>query len=310
MPFSERDFEKGEPTRKDFLDPLYSVSPEATDLLSRMLEWNEACRVRIEDIRAHPLFRDVDWDAIEARKYQVRRHWAPPTAKIDRERRIDRNTLLHGDARRSCWFRVGLGPLDRSFNVPFQPVPVARPSAPTSPLRPKLPPIRIPPRAVRDAQRPQPGNVNTSAFVNQLSSQRISEEGENANATRAPVSPVPFSRARHAIDIRNNRLSSEHEAAAKYSVFEGCIEQVDELLLSTSAGMGHPAFAFRAQSIAPSPSPVNSAFLPVQVTPRMLLPPQMPTLDSDGTSLASSSGLITPASEQPRYVLSKNDRYF
>ncbi|KAL5501084.1 hypothetical protein ACEPAH_9471 [Sanghuangporus vaninii] len=305
----------------DFNLPLDSFDPEVTDLLYSMMEWDECRRIKIEDFQAHSLFHGIDWDTAERRLYDSNYNWAPPIATINQDCTIDKNVLLHGQGRRATWFRVGVTPFDRAFNTPFRPLEVNR-SSPTPPGR-DLFQLFKPFRArVRNFQPKHSSNgparaayqplnhkrVDTSTVINQENpSERELEEGEIVEETRASASPDPYAVRTSAIVIPNTRISRRHDAATKYSCFAVSIGQVDELLLSPCPGMGpRRAFAFRVHPL--SPSPPASVLVPTHATTsRLLTPPSIAALDSTGTSLASSSGPITPASENPSAAIWKDE---
>ncbi|KAL5480460.1 hypothetical protein ACEPAI_1730 [Sanghuangporus weigelae] len=311
----------------DFPAPLDSFEPEAADLMLSMMEWDECKRIKIEDFRAHPLFHGIDWDAAERRLYNPNANWAPAIATISQDRTIDKNVLLHGQGRRAAWFRTGVTPFDQTFNTPFQPLKVNRASPPTPryalfqlsrPFRASLRDPKPTRSSHISAQRSPKGparvshqplslkRARTNAFTDGVNAlERGLEEGEIVEESCPPVNPVPFEMRTSARVIPNTRISRRHDAATTYSCFAVSIERVDELLLSPSSGMGpRRAFAFRAQpSLSPTP-----AFTPTHVTTSKLLsPPSIPTLDSTGTSLASSSGPITPASEKPNTAIWKDE---
>ncbi|OCB87598.1 Serine/threonine-protein kinase MARK2 [Sanghuangporus baumii] len=313
----------------DFYLPVDSFGPEVADLLYSMMEWDECRRIKIEDFQAHSLFHGIDWDTAERRLYDSNYNWAPPIATINQDRTIDKNVLLHGQGRRATWFRVGVTPFDQAFNTPFQPLEVNRSSPPPpgralfqlcKPFRASVrnrQPTRIPhiskkhsPEGpARAAHQPLSlKRVDTSTVIDQENPlERELEEGEIVEETRAPASLVPSAVRTSAIVIPKTRISRRHDAATKYSCFAVSIGQVDELLLSPCSGMGpRRAFAFRAHPL--SPSPPTPVFMPTHVTTsKLLTAPSIPALDSTGTSLASSSGPITPASENPNAAIWKDE---
>ena len=46
------------------------LSKEAQDLLQRLLHKNPKNRIKIPQIKAHPFFRDIDWEQLAARKIE------------------------------------------------------------------------------------------------------------------------------------------------------------------------------------------------------------------------------------------------
>ncbi|KAJ9453004.1 RAC family serine/threonine-protein kinase-like protein [Diplonema papillatum] len=66
--------------QKDFsIHPSYKISPEAQDLLNKLLAKDEATRIKGADIKTHPWFAGLDWDTLGT---ETAPNWVPPEEMI------------------------------------------------------------------------------------------------------------------------------------------------------------------------------------------------------------------------------------